>query len=122
MRIVCARGAKTSWLVALLVCFVSLGHACELPISAVVLPHSHGAEQDVPHEHSGESEVACDAVAGVRPSSASVSGADHARDAAAVPPVARSVVGGPAVALVPAEPPDGSRRPPLFLLHRSLLI
>ena len=122
MRVASTRVAKTRWLVALLVCFVSLGHACELPVSAVFVSHAHGAGHDATHHHPSEPEVACDAVAGIPPSPGGVVGAGHARDAAALPPVPGGVVGGPVVALVPAEPPDGSRRPPLFLLHRSLLI
>jgi hypothetical protein len=124
MSIVHARGAQTPWLVVVLALFLSLGHACELPASAV-LPHVHGAAHDAhdaSHDHPGEpAEIGCDAVPAVRGSTAAVEG-DQGSDAVAVALFVDVGTGGLSRALASAAPLPRSRRLPLFLLHASLLI
>jgi hypothetical protein len=104
------------WLVVILGVLLALGHACELPTLAAAV--SHAAEDD--HHHGDEALITCDAV-GV-PSSA---GSVHA-DGAALGPAEILA----AVVPVPSRPGRASAavaervrsRPPLFLLHASLLI
>lgn len=110
-------------LVVLLTLLVALGHACELPISAAALPHVHAAAHDAAHAHPEEGvERACDAISAIPPSASAALQGDHGRQAAAGP--ARADVLAPGEFPVPAlaEPGRSSGRPPLFLLHRSLLI
>ena len=116
---------KGPWLVVMLALLVTLGHACELPVSAVaeLIPHVHGSAHGAADHHSGEpTEVACDAISAIPSSTAGVLDESHARDAAGVPPIPNLVGAGPVVAFVPVDPAPGSDSPPLFLRHRSLLI
>jgi len=106
------------WLVAILVSLLVLGHACELPALAVlampVAESTHHHETD----HHSDDQIECDAVA--------VPNTGYGRVGAGLDALAVIAVTGPApVRLVGASPRGSTRlpsRPPLFLLHASLLI
>ena len=113
------RLTSAPWLVATLVTLLVLGHACELPAFADLATHAtESAHQSTDH-HSDETRIECDAV-GVPSSSVCFRmgpGLDSVGMVAAAGPVALRPVA--------AVPPDSTRlscRPPLFLLHASLLI
>lgn len=106
--------------VFLLVLLTVLGHACELPIGAVLAAHAHDDAQDAAHHHPGDSEAACDAVLAVQ-RTAQPSPQPHAVLHAPAPlrigplePLALSAVARESHAV--------RRGPPLFLLHSALLI
>ena len=110
---------STPWLVVVLGAVLVLGHVCELPALVDLVGHATGSthHQHQADHHPGDSEIACDAVEATNTPSIEVAGA---------PAMAIGSLGG----LVPPSrigrtaresitPPP---RPPLFLLHRSLLI
>jgi len=109
------------WLLPLLSLLLVLGHACELPAYAdlVIAPHLHEGGGHAADDHAHEAQMSCDPVDVLARSGAFQVGPDLA--AAQVVPLA-----GP----VPVRPltvslKDSKRlpsRPPLFLLHASLLI
>jgi hypothetical protein len=97
-----------------------LGHVCELPLSAMVASHAHADESEAPDQHSHESEIACDAVLGVRPS-------PHAGVTVGLDVTAQShpffgTIHLYAVSTAVHESDAVPRRLPLFLLHAALLI
>ena len=109
------------WLLPILAWLLVLGHACELPAYAALVGSAHPAEGagHVAHHQTHEAEVSCDPVDVVASTGAVEMG--PALGAAQVLPV-----GSPLPArLVIASLDDSKRppsRPPLFLLHASLLI
>jgi hypothetical protein len=110
------------WLTAMLVSVLVLGHVCELPAFVELATHATGAtgadhHREVDH-HSGDGQISCDVVdatntthpqAGVGPESAQISSTDRS-------------VPVRAIGLLAEESSTPPPRPPLFLLHRSLLI
>jgi hypothetical protein len=107
------------WLVAILVSLLVLGHACELPALAdLAMPaigSSHHHETD---HHSDENQIVCDAVGVPNTVYSQVGpGLDPLGAISAATPVSIQLVGTAS---------RGSTRlpsrPPLFLLHASLLI
>jgi len=107
------------WLVAILVSLLVLGHACELPALAdLAMPATESTHHHETDHHSDGNQIVCDAV-GVPNTGYSQVGAGL--DALGV----ISVAGPVPVQLVDAAPRGSTRlpsRPPLFLLHASLLI
>jgi hypothetical protein len=107
------------WLVAILVSLLVLGHACELPVLTDLATHTTESAHHSTDHHSDENLIACDAV-GVPSNTACFQmgpGLDVVGMATAASPVP--------LRLATAAPPDSIRlscRPPLFLLHASLLI
>lgn len=103
-----------------LVLVTMLGHACELPIGAVLAAHAHDGAPDAAHHGPEDSEAACDAVLAVQRT------AQTSFQAHAVPHLAVPVRIGPmapqAGSTVTRESPAMRRHPPLFLLHSALLI
>ena len=116
------RSSARRWVLPVLMLLLVLGHACELPAYAGLVGSSHAAE-DRHHSggghHPGEPTISCDAV-GVTSGLAypqagaalEISGAPRADDSIPARVVARSFEGPANVAV----------RPPLYLLHASLLI
>jgi hypothetical protein len=117
-----ARSPRTTsapWLVAMLVSILLLGHVCELPAFIDLVTHATGSDHH--HEadhHSGDGQISCDVLdarytaypqVGVGPESAQISPSDRSLPARAIGLLAEET----------STPPP---RPPLFLLHRSLLI
>ena len=103
------------WLVVTLGVFLALGHACELPVLAD--PGSHSAE--AAHHHGSETLISCDGV-GVPSHADPVHlgvGFDSVKDLPGLSP-------GPIRPGTASIETAGRRpgRPPLFLLHASLLI
>lgn len=117
--------SASSFLVLVLMFLVLVGHICELPVSAALAAQIHQDAHHSPDHHAGDhhaddSRVSCDAVVGVQPNPCAHSdrGLDvDARSGPVVDQAPRRVV---ATAL--PEPAGVPRRPPLFLLHASLLI
>jgi hypothetical protein len=109
------------WLLPIVALLVVLGHTCELPAYVNLVASAHPTEDTGHHTHdqAHEAEISCDPVDAV----ANTSSAD-------VGPVlgAASVVplGGPLLVRLAITSLTGSTRlpsrPPLFLLHASLLI
>ena len=104
----------------MLVLFLVLGHACELPAYADFV--SHGPE-DVHHtadHHADEHLLSCDAAVGVSTNTGYLQ----------VSPILDGIEVSPVAELAPVRVGPRSRadskmlssRPPLFLLHASLLI
>jgi len=109
------------WAFPILVLLLVLGHACELPAYAEVIGVSHGAGEshDLGDSHHGDGQVlSCDAAP-------ATSSPGHPQVAAVpqmsvVPQVEDPVpAGGVAGSFEDAK---FAARPPLFLLHASLLI
>ena len=102
-----------------LVFLTVLGHACDLPIGMTAAAHAHADAQEPSDHHPDDSQLACDAVVGVRPNpSASCSIAlDLHSD---LQPIVRAIAWN--VVAQRADVSLGHRRPPLFLLHAALLI
>lgn len=113
--------ARTSSAVVLiLVALIMLGHACELPVEAVVPAHSHAAAHDSSDHHDGgEAQVACDAVLGLH--SGTPPSHRPTFHVSAHPHPRLTAVPFRAAAVLP-ESHTGQPRPPLFLLHAALLI
>jgi hypothetical protein len=107
------------WLVAILVSLLVLGHACELPALAdLAMPATEAAHHHETDHHSDANRIVCDAV-GVPNTVYSQVG--PGLDALGAISVACLVP----VRVVGAAPRGSARlpsRPPLFLLHASLLI
>lgn len=110
------------WLLPILAVLLVLGHACELPAYSdrlAAVQAAGGAGHD--DEHSHGSEIACDPV-DVLPSS----GGPHADRQLVDSPVVSVMLAPPAPVRPAAMSLEDSRswpsRPPLFLLHASLLI
>jgi hypothetical protein len=98
---------------------VLLGHACELPVAAVTA-HVHDATGHA-HDHpADESQVSCEAVAGIRPSTCASVPRDLDAAASPAPIVGKAVSRVVATARPAAR--TVARGQPLFLLHASLLI
>lgn len=113
------------WLVAILASLLVVGHVCEHPAFAdlvrlaVESTHEHSGAHSAHHHdrdhHSHESEISCDALDATRTVSPQVGVAlegaaiDIAVETRVVRVASQGSVGPPAP-------------PPLFLLHRSLLI
>lgn len=113
--------ARTSSAVVLiLIALTLLGHACELPLEAVVPAHSHAEAHDSSDHHDGdEAQVTCEAVLGLQSGAhPSHSGVLHV---SAHPHPVVSTVAFRVAAVLP-ESHTGQFRPPLFLLHAALLI
>ena len=114
------RQSARRWVLPVLVLFLVLGHACELPAYADVVGSSHtgGESHHADDGHSGDQALSCDpAVATSSPS--------HPQLAAGPEISVVSQVDDPAPARVIAVPFEGAKssgRPPLFLLYASLLI
>jgi hypothetical protein len=109
------------WLLPLLALLLVLGHACELPAYAdvVISPHLTGGAGHAAHDHADEPQVSCDPVDVLSSTGSAQVGPDLG--AAQVVPLASPVP----VRLLTASREDSKRlpsRPPLFLLHASLLI
>lgn len=115
----------TPWLLAILASFLVVGHVCELPAFAELVrlavepTHDHdgtdSAHDHRPGHHSHESEISCDALDAARTASTQVGVALEAT-AVDVPVETRVVRVASRGSVSPPAPP------PLFLLHRSLLI
>ena len=106
--------------VFLMVLLTVLGHACELPLGAVLAAHAHDDAQDAAHHHSEDSDGACDAVMAVQ-RTAQTSPQPEAVLHAPTP----LRIGRPEPLVVSAVVRDSHavrRGPPLFLLHAALLI
>jgi hypothetical protein len=117
---------STSFVFALALLMV-LGHACELPIGLTGPAHAHHGHaqdasdhhaQDASDHHTADSQFECDAVLAVQ-TSTHVSCVDLA-----VHPGRPLVLASVATHVVTAVPRSFAihQRPPLFLLHASLLI
>jgi hypothetical protein len=109
------------WLLPLLALLLVLGHACELPAYAdlVISSHVTAGAGHAADDHAHEPQISCDPV-DMLASTGSVQVVPDLRAAQVVP------LGNPLpVRLVIASLEDSKRlpsRPPLFLLHASLLI
>lgn len=109
------------WLLPILALLLVLGHACELPAYAdlVMSPHLTEGADHAAHDQAHEPQISCDPV-DVLASTGSVQVGPALRAAQVVS------LGNPLpVRLVTASLEDSKRqasRPPLFLLHASLLI
>jgi hypothetical protein len=103
-----------------LILLTVLGHACELPIEAVLAAHAHDGAGEASHEHHDESEAACDAVLAIHRATHTSLQPDVVVQAAAQA-VTRPLA-PQAPATVVRESRAVHRRPPLFLLHSALLI
>jgi len=115
------RSSARRWALPVLVLLLVLGHACELPAYADVVGSSHTAEE--PHHagdghHPGEQALSCDA--------ATVTASPGHPQVAAAPKISMvsQVDDAPARAVAGSfeGPAKFAVRPPLFLLHASLLI
>jgi hypothetical protein len=112
-------------LVFVLTLLVLVGHVCELPIEAVVDWHIHesGHLSADRHSHDGqpdESQISCEPVLGVQPN-----GSVRADRGPSVFAERVSLASGVPVRVLAVpryESNRPSRRPPLFVLHSSLLI
>ena len=109
------------WLLPLLALLLVLGHACELPayVDLVISSHLTEGAGHAAHDEAHEAQISCDPVDVLASSGVLQVGPDLS--AAQVVPLASPVPVRPlAVSL------EGSKRlpsrPPLFLLHASLLI
>ena len=110
------------WLLPLLALFVVLGHTCELPAYVNLVTSAHPTEDTGHHTHdqTHDAQISCDPVDAVTTSTG----------CAEVEPVLGAVPAIPLdgwlpVRLVITSVADATRlpsRPPLFLLHASLLI
>lgn len=103
-----------------------LGHACELPVLAEAFAHVHESGHHAPGHHSPDhdpaaSEVSCDAFVGIRSNAGGSPDLGPSLDTPGVLAVA-GAVSAQVAAAPPQEPTGPLRRPPLFLLHASLLI
>ena len=116
------RWAARRWVLPIVVVLLVLGHACEIPAYADVLASAQTA--GAPHHsaddhHAGEQAVSCDAI-GV------TSNAGQPQVGAALETSVGLEAIDPAPARVVARsfesPAKPASRPPLFLLHASLLI
>jgi hypothetical protein len=116
------RSSARRWVFSLLVLFLVFGHVCDLQAYADVVSTSHTAEES--HHsggghHGGEQELSCD------PTSAT-SSPGQPQVAAAPELSVASPVNDPVPARMVARSVEGPAkfavRPPLFLLHASLLI
>lgn len=117
------------WVLPVIVILLVLGHACELPAYADLVGSFHAAGEshhssDGHHHssdghHTGSQELSCDAVS-------ATSSLGQPQVAAAPELSVASPVNDPAPARMVARPFEGPAkfavRPPLFLLHASLLI
>jgi len=107
------------WLVAVLVSLLVLGHACELPALAdLALPATESAHHHETDHHSDENQIVCDAVG--------VSNTVYSQVGLGLDALGAISLASPAPAQLVGATPGGSTRlpsrPPLFLLHASLLI
>ena len=110
------------WVLPVVVMLLVLGHACELPAYVDLVGSFHAAEES--HHsgdghHTGEQELSCDAV-----SATSSPGSLQVNAALSVSLAPR--VDDPAPARIAVRSFEGPAkfavRPPLYLLHASLLI
>jgi hypothetical protein len=113
-------------LVFVLTLLLWLGHACELPVLAEAFAHVHESGHHAPGHHSPDhdpaaSEVSCDALVGIRSNAGGSPDLGPSLDTPGLLPVA-GAVSSRVVAAPPRESAGPLRRPPLFLLHASLLI
>ena len=107
------------WLVAVLVSLLVLGHACELPALAdLAMPATESTHHHEADHHSDENQIVCDAVG--------VPNTVLSRVGAGLDAVGAFSVACPVPSRLVGAAPRGSARlpsrPPLFLLHASLLI
>ena len=110
------------WLLPLLALFVVLGHACELPAYVNLVASAHSAEDTGQHTHdqTHDAQISCDPLDAVTTSTGSAEVAPVLGAAPAIP-----LGGALPVRQVITSLTDATRlpsRPPLFLLHASLLI
>lgn len=116
------RSSAMRWMFPILALFLVLGHVCDLPAYADVVSISHTAEEShhaSDGHHGDEHALSCDATTATSgPSQPQVAGAPGFSVAFPVADSARARM----VARVFEGPPKFSIRPPLFLLHASLLI
>jgi hypothetical protein len=107
------------WLTPVLVFLLVLGHACELPALAELVSHATEATHHSTDDHSDEDLISCDAV-GVP------SGSGHLQLGPGLAVAEVAPVAGPVPVRLIISSLEGSKRlpsrPPLFLLHASLLI
>src|SRR5262245_49355259 len=109
------------WLLPILALFLMLGHACELPafVDLVVTAHPTEDADHAAHHQGHGPELSCDPVDAVA-STGSVAAAPLLDAARVVSP------DSPLPTWLRTTPPEGAKRgpsrPPLFLLHASLLI
>jgi hypothetical protein len=103
-----------------LILLTVLGHACELPIGAMLAAHAHDATDEASQHHPEVSDAACDAVLAIHRTTQ----ASFQPDAVVQAPVHTVVrpVAPPAFATAVRDSHAVHRRPPLFLLHSALLI
>ena len=116
------RSSARRWVLPILVLLLVLGHACELPAYAGLVGSSHAAE-DRHHSggghHPGEPTISCDAV-GV-PSGPVYPQAGAALEISGAPRVDASIPARLAARSL-EDAANVMVRPPLYLLHASLLI
>lgn len=109
---------STPWLVAPLVAMLILGHVCDLPAFASSVAHTAGPTHHHEAEHrSDDSRISCKVVDATNTTYA---------DVGVLQPVAIGAVSGSAPMRTTEVVAQGSiaplSRPPLFLLHSTLLI
>ena len=110
------------WLLPLLAFLVVLGHACELPAYVNLVVSAHSTEDTGHHTHdqTHEAQISCDPVDAVTTTTGSAEARPVLGAAPAIP-----LAGSLPVRQVITSLTDATRlpsRPPLFLLHASLLI
>ena len=120
------RWSTSRSLVFVLTVLLLLGHACELPVLAEALAHVHESGHHASGHHSPDDgpdaiEVSCDALVGIRSSTDRSPDLGPSLDTPGVLAVA-GAVSAQVAAAPPRESTGPLRRPPLFLLHASLLI
>lgn len=120
------RWSTSRSLVFVLTLLLLLGHACELPAIAEAVAHVHESGHHAPGHHSPDhdsdaDQVSCDALVGIRSNTGGYLDLGPSLETLGVLPAAAAVPSQVAAAL-PRESTGPLRRPPLFLLHASLLI
>ena len=111
------------WLLPILAVLLVLGHACELPaysdrLAPVKAASGGGHEHD---EHSHEPEIACDPI-DVLPSAGGPQADRQLVDSPVVSVILEHSVPVQSAAMSLEDSKSWPSKPPLFLLHASLLI
>lgn len=114
------RVKSATWLVAVLVILLVLGHVCELPAFTDVTAHAAGSNHHHQADHrSDDSRVSCDIVDATHTTHTDVGVAQPVAIGSVSGPVA---MGGTGVVARGSTAPLSRSRPRLFLLHSTLLI
>ena len=104
----------------ILILLTVLGHACELPIGLAIAAHAHDDGQESSDHHSDDSQFDCAAVLATQTKTHAAPRVDVAADVVRPHPALTTVASQVVTALPDLHP--RRLRPPLFLLHASLLI